>query len=212
MPTGPSSLTAWWTSTRSSKTACEPGLDRAPGEVGVLAAVDPPERLDVEAADRLEHLARVEDVAGLKGGVVGGHSDRPRERPEPVGLLGVGLGAALDDRAGVLGAGGEAALEPLGRRHAVVVGERDQRRPRRPPPVLARGRPAPVLGVGDDPQVELAARELALEHLGGRVGRSVVDDHDLELVAGERLGAKRGEQALQLPGAVEGRDGDRHPR
>ena len=42
------------------------GLDRAPGEVGVLAAGVAAERGGVEAADPLQQRAGVEDVAGLK--------------------------------------------------------------------------------------------------------------------------------------------------
>src|SRR3954449_3890696 len=42
------------------------GLDRAPGQVRVLAAVDATEGGDVESAHPLEELSRVEDVARLQ--------------------------------------------------------------------------------------------------------------------------------------------------
>ena len=58
-----------------------PGLDRAPGEVAVLAAGLAAEGGDVEAVDRARAATRaVGDVAGRERGVEPGHRDRVRER------------------------------------------------------------------------------------------------------------------------------------
>jgi hypothetical protein len=188
------------------------GLDRAPGEVGVLTTVNPPERLGVEAADGLEDLLGIEDVAGLKGGVVGGHSHRARERSEAVSLRRIRLSGALDDCAGGFGTGGEAGLEPVRGRHAVVVGEGDELRPRRTPSVLAGRGAAAVVGMADYAEVQVACRKSRLQHPRGHVRGGVVDDDDLEPIAGERLCPEPLEQALEALRAVVRGHGNRDAR
>ena len=168
-----------------------PRVDRAPGEVGVVAHVAG-ETLGVEAADALEQLARVEDVAGLHVRVgPGDHEragERPLERPDLREVGGPRVGAALDDRPRVRPRGGEPVLEPAGGGDAIVVGEREQARAGGVPALLAGDGEAAVLVAAYHAQVEAAALELAGEHVGGVVGGTVVDDQDLEALAGKALG------------------------
>ena len=143
----------------------------AQGEVGVLAGGDG--QGVVEAAQLLEQGERVDDVAGLAPGVgrvdaLGQHVGGAEEQ---VALVGVGLGGALDDRAGRGPGGAHGVGHPVAGRAAVVVGEGHQRG--------ARGAPARVaLGGGAGPGGEAHVAKDA----GAR--ERVVAQQRLGLVAG----------------------------
>ena len=117
-------------------------FDRAPGEVGVLA---PEAEGLIEAAEALQELARVRDVAGLIPTARLGDGDRTRQRVQQVRLVGIGLGAALDE--GAVGPGVEQRGDPARGGAAVVVRERDHGRravARQPRLRLAVGPATPV--------------------------------------------------------------------
>ncbi len=106
----------------------EPGADAlgAQAEVGVLAPEG--ERL-VEAAEPLDQRPRHRQVAGRVPAVRAVDLHRAGEAVVEVGLVGVGLGAALEDDvvSGQLRVGVGQRREPARRRAAVVVGEGDER-------------------------------------------------------------------------------------
>src|SRR3954465_2343813 len=98
-----------------------PRLEGPPGEVGVLAAG---RRVTlVEAAEPLEQVARVGDVAGLVPGPGGRDLDRAGEEADPAPLARDRLGSTLQHNAGVRHGCGTEALEPAHAGFAVVVGE-----------------------------------------------------------------------------------------
>jgi hypothetical protein len=138
------------------------------------------------AGSRLEHRARVEDVAGLGEAARRVDGDRARVRAgERAALLGVGRRGALDDRAGVLARGREQRVEPRRLRAAVVVGEGDQRRPRRPPSEVALARRAALPG---------RDAQLPRQHRMRQLVLVVVHDDHLEALARKRLRGERVEQ------------------
>ena len=183
------------------------GLARAQRQLGVLARRQ--RRVVEEAADPLEQLARVDDVAGLRPRHR--RDDPLRVRPGAVGvrlLVGVRQRHALDDRAGVGLRRGQRALQPVGRRAAVVVGEDDERRGRGAPAGVAQLAARWARRVGVEAQRARLDRVVAQQPLGLAAVVGVVGDDHLEPLARQRLLLERVQQPAQPQRAVVRGDDD----
>ena len=187
-----------------------PGLDRAPGEVAILAARLAAEGLRVEAVDALEQLPWVGHVAGRKRGVERGHARScartARGRRARPGLARSGPGRSRP---------GWRGRRPRWRganrrRRAVVVGEGDQRRFAGAPALVARRRRAGGDRARDRAQWQPAPGALGGEHGVGR-RRGAVGDHE-HLVGGPLLLGQRPQQLREPCGAIVRGDDDRDRR
>jgi hypothetical protein len=181
--------------------------DRAPAEIRVLARGRGVAL--VEAAKTLEQRAWIGDVARLEVRGRLRDPDRLGVRVEPVQLIRPGERGALDDRVRSTRARCEQRIEPARRRHAVVVGERHDRRAGAPPAGVARPCRPSRHRLAKYLQAERSALELVLQQRRRSVARRVVDDDHLEAARLQRLGAQATEEVRQPPLAVVGRQDDR---
>ena len=175
---------------------------RPPGQVGVLADVG--ERVGIEPFESFEQLPRVEDVGRLvvRAGLL--DPERARVRAELAGLARIGQRAPLDHGARRGAGRRQQRLDPARGGNAVVVDERDQRRLRQRPAVVAGGRRSAGHFAAHVAQREGRRLHLALalapHQLGSAPHRAVVHDDHLEVA--DRLLAQRVEQLAQPADAV----------
>ena len=186
------------------------GLDRAPGEIAILAARLAAERLGVEAVDELEQLPRIGHVAGRKRGVERVHGDRARERPKVTELQRVRQRPALNEAARV----GERRRPPsrpsqpgVGAQSSSVNAISAASLARQPSSRAVAG-PAEagraIMRSGNPPRARSAASTASS-------GRGAVGDHD-DLVGGPLLLGQRPQQPREPCGAIVRGDDDRDRR